>query len=506
MEDPIPAIVLQMIIDEALPTLKLLINQSLSTGSMDGVKFSVVDPLLKKCGLDSDEKKNYRPVNNLVFFSKLIERVVSKRLNSHLITNGLQNDKQFAYKKHHNTETMMVGLIDEVLEGFDENKCTVIVFLDLSAAFDTIDQEKLLEILSEEIGISGTALKWFRSFMTGRTQKVRINNEYSESLDVKFGTPQGSVLGPEMFSLYVRNQPKVFEKCNFSSSSFADDSNGRKTFAITFQYDVLKNDVRNCLEEITKWMNIMFLKINPDKTEILLLFPKSMENEVIIRGTIIDDKHCIRFSDSVKNVGVWVDKNLNLTHHVNQVVSHCYKILKDIGRIRSVLSQKHTEIIVHSVISNRMDYCNSLFHKIDKSNIEKLQKVQNSAARLIVRKRKRESISATIKELHWLRVESRIIFKILLLVYKSINGTSSKNIELEFKSHNCREEDFLMLKTHFYKTKYGKRTYKYNAPRLWNALPLHIRTVDNIDTFKKMVKTILIQDTEGLKAKAFKYN
>ena len=145
----------------------------------------------------------------------------------------------------------MVGLIDEVLEGFDENKCTVIVFLDLSAAFDTIDQEKLLEILSEEIGISGTALKWFRSFMTGRTQKVRINNEYSESLDVKFGTPQGSVLGPEMFSLYVRNQPKVFEKCNFNSSSFADDSNRRKTFAITFQYDVLKNDVRNCLEEIT---------------------------------------------------------------------------------------------------------------------------------------------------------------------------------------------------------------------------------------------------------------
>ena len=98
MEDPIPAKVLQMIIDEALPTLKLLINQSLSTGSMDGVKFSVVDPLLKKCGLDSDEKKNYRPVNNLVFFSKLIERVVSKRLNTHLITNGLQNDKQFAYK------------------------------------------------------------------------------------------------------------------------------------------------------------------------------------------------------------------------------------------------------------------------------------------------------------------------------------------------------------------------------------------------------------------------
>ena len=102
---------------------------------MDRVKFSVIDPLLKKCGLDSDEKKNYRPVNNLVFFSKLIERVVSKRMNTHLITNGLQNDKQFAYKKHHNTETMMIGLVDEALEGFEENMCTVISVFRLIGCF-----------------------------------------------------------------------------------------------------------------------------------------------------------------------------------------------------------------------------------------------------------------------------------------------------------------------------------------------------------------------------------
>ena len=103
--------------------------------------------------------------------------------------------------------------------------------------------------------------------MMGRTQKVRINNEYSDSLEVLFGTPQGSVLGPEVFSLYVRSQPKVFEKLTFKSSSFADDSNGRKTFALTFQYNVLNHDVPNCLDEITKWMNNQFLKINPHKTD-----------------------------------------------------------------------------------------------------------------------------------------------------------------------------------------------------------------------------------------------
>ena len=130
---------------------------------------------------------------------------------------------------------------------------------------------------------------------------------------------------------------------------------------------------------------------------------------------------------------------------VNRVVSHCFKILKIIGRIRSFLTQKDAETLVHSVISMRFDYCNSLFHKTSKANINKLQKIQNAAARLVVRKKKRESISGTIRDLHWLRVESRIVYKILLLVYKGVNGTSSKNIELDFKSHNCRPEDFLKL-------------------------------------------------------------
>ena len=117
-----------------------------------------------------------------------------------------------------------------------------------------------------------------------------------------------------------------------------------------------------------------------------------MEKNVLIKGTIVNENHCIRFADVVKNVGVWVDKNLDMSYHINKVVSHSYKILKDIRRIRSVLSQKHTEMLVHSLISSRIDYCNSLFLNIDKSNIDKLQKVQNTAARLIVRKRKRVNI------------------------------------------------------------------------------------------------------------------
>ena len=197
---------------------------------------------------------------------------------------------------------------------------------------------------------------------------------------------------------------------------------------------------------------------------------------------------------------------MNLKKHVNKIVSHCYKLLKDIGRVRNVLSEKHTEMLVHAVTSSRLDYCNSLFINMNKDNIYKLQKVQNSAARLVTRKRKRDPISSTLAKLHWLNVESRIIFKILLLVFKSIHGLCSDNLLLTYKRYNCRPDDYLQLEMKVVKTKYGKRTFSYAGPRLWNALPLQIRTVENIDVFKRQLKTILFKDTQGLKQRAFRYN
>ena len=137
-EDPLPVDILKEVTDEMIPALVVLVNMSLSEGSMNGIKSSVIDPLLKKLGLDSEIYKNFRPVNNLVFLSKLVERIVNKRIDAHMAENNLHNKKAFGYKSGHNTETMMLGVTNDVLAGFDENMCTVMLFLDLSAPFDTI--------------------------------------------------------------------------------------------------------------------------------------------------------------------------------------------------------------------------------------------------------------------------------------------------------------------------------------------------------------------------------
>ena len=379
---------------------------------------------------------------------------------------------------------------------------TVVIFLDLSAAFDTIDTGKMLEILENELGISGNALKWFESFLTGRTQRVKINGQYSESLDIPFGAPQGSVLGPKLFNGNVRSQPLVFKKCLFSSSSFADDSNGRRTFALTFQFSVLKYEVVKCIEEIIKWSFVHYMKINPDKTEIMLLRPSSLNNEVIVNGIFIEGQ-CIRFSDEVKNVGVWLDKNLTMNKHVNNIVSHCYKILRNISRIKKYLQQTHIERLVHAVVTSRLDYCNCLFINISKENLKKLQKVQNAAARLVLGKRRRDSATLALRELHWLNIEARIMFKILLLVYKVVRGQFK--MKLSYKSFNGRPDEYLMLETPNFQTKYGKRLFEYNGSRMWNALPVHLRCEEDIDRFKTAVKTLLFTSHEQFKRTAFKY-
>ena len=390
-----------------------------------------------------------------------------------------------------------------MLIGFDSNSGTILLLIDLSAAFDTVDIDKLLDILEKDIGIKGFALMWFKSFLTGRTQCVKIENSLSDVLPVLFGVPQGSVLGPILFNIYTSSLSHVISNLGFTTSGYADDNNAYQSFSLVFQCHIVMKQLPNLLIQIKEWMNLFFLKMNPDKTEIIMLVPQQLKNAHTINGCTFSDGGCIRFANFVKNLGYILDKYLNMDIHINSVVSICYKYLSDIGKIRKLLSKKHAEMLVHAVISSRLDYCNSLLYGVNKSVINKLQMVQNAAARLISLRRKHESVSDVLYNLHWLRVEARIVFKLLLLVYKCLHDMAPESlIELITVRNNTRS--ILYLK--HYQSSYARRSFSYMAPRLWNNLPDHIRLCTTLTNFKSQVKYLLFNNFNSYMRSVFKYN
>ena len=490
--DVLPRVVMKQVIDALLPHICDLINLSLRTGSIDGVKEATIVPLLKKSGLDPEILKNYRPVSDIVLISKLIEKVVLKRTNTHAVKHNLHCNFQHGYKKFHSTETLVLKVVNDILVGFDKNTATILLLLDLSAAFDTVDIEKLLHILEHEYGITGTALKWFRSFLTGRTQRIRINDSLSGCLDVLFGVPQGSVLGPVLFNIYTRSLYNVIRKAGFSTSGYADDSNARLSFSLTFQHNVITQNLPNLMDKITLWMHQFFLKINPDKTEIILFLPMALKNHPTINGAFFNSGTCIRFSKTVTNLGVTLDKFLTFESYVNSTVAYSYKLLKDVSSIRHLISKKQTEMLVHSIITSRLDYCNALFYNLNKSIIDKFQKVQNAAARVVLKLRKRDSVRNELANLHWLRIHERILFKLLVMTFKCLNGMAPAELSALI---NVRSVDYCTLNYVFMDSVYGRRSFQYAAPRLWNALPLNIRKIGTLDNFKSKLKFHLFNNS-----------
>ena len=245
-EDPIPILLVKNNLDLLIPIWTDIVNLSLNQGSMECLKSSILNPLIKEIDqlFDKDILKNFRPVSNLVFVSNLIERVVAIRLDKHITTNKLHSNKQYGYKKGHSTEMLLVKIFNELLVACDKKTPTIFMLLDLSAAFDTVDQSKLLDTIHTEIGITDKALKWFESFLTNRTQRVKIENVYSSQDVLKYGVPQGSVLGPILFNIYIRSFYAKVQSSGFDAKGFADDHQLKRTFSPIFQITSLGKSIQ----------------------------------------------------------------------------------------------------------------------------------------------------------------------------------------------------------------------------------------------------------------------
>ena len=225
-KDPLPASLLVQVKDILIPVWLELVNLSLEQGSIECLKSEVVLSLLKGLDslLDTEIFKNYRPVSNLQLIGKIIERIIGTRLDEHMDINQLHCNNQYGYKKNHSTELLLLKIANDLLLSCDRKIPTLVMLLDLSAAFDTVDQDKMLAILENNFGITGTALNWFKSFLKGRTQKVCVNNTFSEDAYLDFGVPQGSILGPKLFNIYPQSfSLSLNAKVDVSVEGYADD-------------------------------------------------------------------------------------------------------------------------------------------------------------------------------------------------------------------------------------------------------------------------------------------
>lgn len=403
-------------------------NLFLSSGVLPGAfKRALVSPLLKKSTLDRNVYKNYRPVSNLAFVSKIIEKVVADRFASHLLENNMSEPMQSAYRQHHSTETALMRVSNDLLCALDDRKCAILVLLDLSAAFDTIDHGIMVSRLRERFGINGTALQWFTSYLQDRCQCIHLKGDSSDPSTLHFGVPQGSVIGPIMFTAYTAPLGDIVRRHSVRLHLYADDTQLYTSFDPTSELDAAQaiKRIQDCVSDIRLWMYVNKLKLNEDKTEVLGLCSRTMVQHFqrLVPFINIGDSQ-IRPTVKVKNIGVWLDQGLTMKSQVLNLCKVAYFGITCISRIRHFLDKKTTESLVHAYVTSRIDNGNGLLYGILDQLRAKLQKVQNAAARVVTRTKRHEHITPVLIQLHWLPVAQRIQYKILLTTFRALHGLS----------------------------------------------------------------------------------
>ncbi len=488
--DPLPTWLLKRCLDELLPLLTRICNASLASGEFpQQYKSAIIRPLLKKSNLDSNELKNYRPVSNLHFISKILEKLVVNRLDDHMREHNLYDPLQSAYRSEHSTETGLMKLNNDILSSLDHGRCTVLVSLDLTAAFDTVDHSIFIIY-----GVSHTALQWFRSYLDGRDNRVNIDGSMSTRSIVTSGVPQGSVLGARLYTMYTRPLSDIAIKHQIMFHSYADDTQ------VYVHCDNNEEAVHGaiaklqiCIHDICIWMTNKALVLNAEKTDFIIFRSKvtyTGEHVLRITDTVIKE------SSNVKLLGVTFDQNMTLEKHITNTCRLANMHIRKINSIRQYLSDDAVKTLVQSVVIVRLDYCNSLLVGLPQKSIKRLQLTHNTAARVISRTSRHSHITPILRALHWLPITKRCQYKILLITFKSLHKmtpTYLSNLLNWYHPNRLLRSSFTisLVPNNNRTIRIGRRLLDTSSSTLWNALPNNIKTVDNIQIFKRLVKTFL---------------
>ena len=496
--DPFPSKLYASILPSILLYLLTIFNLSLSSGNFPSpFKQAAVIPILKKIGAKLTDPANFRPISLLPFLSKILERLIDKRIRDHIKICNADELLQSGYKKFCSTETALLKVTNDLRRAADKGKVTILLMLDLSAAFDTLDHSILLNRLRTYLGISGSALSWFQSYLSSRSQTVFVNGKKSSVSHAKYGVPQGSVLGPLLFQIYLLPLGILLRQLGFSFHCYADDTQIYLTFTLNSMPRQIQL-LRDGYAIINSFLSSNFLKLNPDKSEVILIGTPDLVSQCKSTTPSINLGNVdINFSENVKNLGVLFDESLGFRNHIKSVSKKSFLILRNFRSIRNHFSKAGFETLMHAFVTTRVDYCNALYTGLPSISLRPLQLVQNYAARLILKKNRFSRATPLLIELHWLPISKRIDFKILLITYKCNNNLAPEYLTSLLKpldnNRDLRSSDDPTL-LDYDRTELvsmGDRAFSVYAPKLWNSVPREIREAPSVSIFKSRLKTYL---------------
>lgn len=489
--DGLNILVIKLCIPFLLPYLTHIINFCITNSVFPRKwKRAIVLPLPKIA--TPKELKDLRPISLLPTLSKIIERVMERQLRIHLIFNQVIPEMQSGFKSGHSCTTALLHVVDDVISATDQNKITLLVLLDYSKAFDTINHKILLSLL-HYIGLGPESIMLFSNYLLKRYQAVNLRGQLSSFRETETGVPQGSILGPILFSIYITTFPFVLHACQYHF--YADDCQLYKSFE--------RNDLANACQQINQDLKNLAniskehsLKLNANKSAVMLFGKKNDINYAKEHVNVMIGNDLLPLVDSVKSLGLTLDPTLRFTKHISKCLQSAYCNLRLIFQNRHILNTKIRTSLCNSLVLSKVDYCDSVYgFCLDYRDVTRIQKLQNACLRLIFGIRKYERISHKLKDVGWLNMTNRRILhsnclyhKILITktppyLYNKIRfRTDVHNLNLRFRGN---------ITIPMHSTELGKRGFSYCIAKYYNQLPPELKML-SLPRFRHNLKSSLL--------------
>ena len=473
--DIIPSALLKLLASELSEPLTTIFNVSLCTGMLPSLwKCADIAPLFKKG--EPTIPENYRPISLTSCVCKVFERLIVEDLTAYLHNNNLLSENQFGFLANRSTVTQLLSCMYDWMRAYDARANTDVIYVDYAKAFDTVCHKKLLHKLESGYGINGTLLCWLKAFLTDRRQCVKVGNSYSDYVSVQSSVPQGSVLGPILFLLYVNDAPDICP-AQVSMRLFADDI--KLYFPYNHSYD--RAIMQETLTKLSQWSDKWQLSISTSKCNVLCL--GNNENAPYK----ISDVQLPTVS-SCKDLGVIIDSSLKFGEHITQIVKKAYTVINLLFRIFSIANESAYIQGYIAYVRPVLEYASNVWNPcISLGFIDKLEDVQRYfTRRLFYRCRPNLHMSYTdrLKYLKLESLEGRRLKSDLILAYQIIRGHSHLSNTGMFDFSDLQRGNLYRLKIQYCRTTLYKNCFHNRVAPIWNSLPSTVTNQPSISSFR----------------------